>query len=148
MYNSGALISGAAALKIISGKDFEPSDIDFVVSSTCADILHFYLLGRRYLLSMSFTAGQSDEGYASILVPGTVVRRYAYRNRSVDVSITPVSSLHMILPTILSLVSSQLVIMSYHSSVVMNAIGWEGNTPSVMLSSIGPCNHADGKRLH
>ena len=37
-------VPGSAALKIISGKDFEPSDVDFVVSSSCADILHFFLL--------------------------------------------------------------------------------------------------------
>ena len=120
LYDSGALISGSTVLKLISGRDFEPLDIDFVVSSTRANILHFYLLGRCYILSKSFMSSYDDEGNASNLLPGTVVRHYTYGNRSIDVSIVPVRPDGFISASNLTLVSSQMPLLLTSSQIIIH----------------------------
>ena len=120
LYNSGALISGSAVLKLISGRDFEPSDIDFVVSSTHANILHFYLLGRCYILSKSFMSLYDDEGNASNLLPGTVIQCYTYGNHSVDVSIALVHPDGFISASILTLISSQMPLLLTSLQIIIH----------------------------
>ena len=57
---SGALISGSAALKLISGSSFTPGDIDFVVASAQSDVVHRFLVDKGYQLDASFGASYAD----------------------------------------------------------------------------------------
>jgi hypothetical protein len=89
LYDSGALIAGSAALKVVSGKDFVPSDIDIVVSPLGEDAVEDFLVTRGYRLVSSWVAGIGE--YYTSSLPGLRIRRYACGQRSIDVSISPVS---------------------------------------------------------
>jgi hypothetical protein len=68
LYDSGALITGSAALKVVSGKDFVPSDIDVVVSPLGEDAVEDFLIRRGYRLVSSWVAGIND--YYTSSLPG------------------------------------------------------------------------------
>ena len=85
LYQSGALISGSAALKLVSGKLFRPSDIDFVVTAAHADIVFAFLFLKGYQPNF-----RSDT-YLGCYAPASfVVRRFARVDCSVDVTVPPV----------------------------------------------------------
>ena len=90
LYQSGALISGSAALKLISGSSFTPGDIDFVVASAQSDVVHRFLVDKGYQLDASFGTSYANRGYDTSGIQGFVLRRYRDDNRGVDVSIAPV----------------------------------------------------------
>jgi len=109
LYRSGALISGSAALKLVSGKLFRPSDIDFVVTAAHANIVFAFLISKGYRDNFRSAT------YLGYYAPASfVVRRFARGDRSVDVTVAPAPS------------NAFDIITRYHSSVVMNAVGWEG----------------------
>jgi hypothetical protein len=84
-YNSRAVLSGSAALKLISGKNFHPSDIDFIVPATRAPILFSYLLTKGFQLDLSF--GASSPAYSTSFLH---IFRFAQADRSIDITLTPV----------------------------------------------------------
>jgi hypothetical protein len=76
LYNSGALISGSAALKLVSGKDFVPSDIDIVVSSLGKDAIDNFLQLKGYTRDDSFALGDVDNYLSDFASGGLHVCRY------------------------------------------------------------------------
>lgn len=91
LYDSGALLSGSAALKVLSGKCFDPSDIDLVVSALGEDAVEDFLLTKGYTLIHAWTTN-ADDYYVSGL-PGLSIRRYSCGHHFVDVSTAPVGCL-------------------------------------------------------
>ena len=92
LYETGALISGSAALKLVSGKAFHPNDIDFVVADSSVHIV------KRYLESKGFEQDHSFDyspNYTCDTGPGFHVERFVQQERSVDVTITTVNNLKL-----------------------------------------------------
>jgi hypothetical protein len=89
LYDSSTLIAGSTVLKVVSGKDFVPSDIDIVVSPLGEDAVEDFLVTRGYKLVSSWVAG-IDDYYMSSL-PGLRICRYVCGQHSIDISISPVS---------------------------------------------------------
>lgn len=87
LYQSGALISGSAALKLISGSSSTPGDIDFVMASAHSDDVHHFLNDKGYELDASFGASYVDRTYGTSGIQGFLLRRYRSDCRRVDVSI-------------------------------------------------------------
>jgi hypothetical protein len=76
LYDSGALISGLAALKLVSGKDFVPSDIDIVVSSLGEDAIDNFLQLKGYTRDDSFALGDADDYLSNFASGGLHVCQY------------------------------------------------------------------------
>ena len=89
LYESGALISGSAALKVLSGKPFPPHDIDFVVADSRVHILKHYLESRGFKQDRSFN---NSAHYFRVCAPSFHIEWFAQQEWSVDVTITTVSN--------------------------------------------------------
>jgi hypothetical protein len=100
LYNSGAMVSGSAALKVVSGKNFVPSDTDIVVSALGADAVEDFLLMKGYMHVKSWIS--IDDDYATSSLLGLCVRHFMCGHRSIDVSISPVSFLLFPVPHMLT----------------------------------------------
>ena len=85
LYQSGALISGSAALKVVSGKLFQPSDVDFVVTAARAHVVFAFLISKGY--RHNIRSVPYSEYYVSASL---IVCRFTMGDRSVDVTIAPV----------------------------------------------------------
>lgn len=74
LYISGALISGSTALKVISGKNFKPSDLDLVVSPLGEVMVDIFLQTKGYSLVMHLNT--EADSYLMSGLPGLCLHRY------------------------------------------------------------------------
>lgn len=110
---SGALLSGSAALAIVQPGPWKPSDLDFVVPLASYEAFLAFLVDQNYEEIGTLSSGEHATNYGDDRTIKFDLHRFAFDNHVIDLSV---------IDTSVTNVSPLSFIICYHCTAVMNFI--------------------------